>query len=482
MMAAGQGPFARHMVGGGLAGQTLPSSVTASLQRHSNRCAPAMTRSPRLRKFALTAHIGSSVGWLGAVAGFLALAIIDLTGQDAQIVRAAYLGMDWIGWFVLVPLSFASLLTGLVQALGTEWGLFRHYWILAKLLINVLGNVGLLMFMLIFGSVVAAVPASALDDVGELRSPSPLLHAGVALLVLLLATVLSVYKPRGITPYAWRKQHERCKALQRKKQHRHRAQEATGARIEHADRSRTTYGHEHMLGVPVDHHDVGPAGLRPAQQASRPRIQMGDAGVRGDKERVEGLIDGHLVGQVANPLAGEQRLAPHIQDVERVPWNPDPGVAVDEVHTRQSLGDRDRDGPRPARGGEQCDRAVLPAHVGHARAGVHSQRDRGIPGPMTTDTMTEPWSRVCTTVAAKAAAPPFTTTAMRRLSMRLLRSGSDSGSQPRDPHATQPAGASLDADHADADHAVVAGYLAGGDGALAGIAHSSHVNNTLLTR
>jgi hypothetical protein len=440
MIAGSQGPFDHHMVGGGLGGQTPPSSVTASLQRHSNRRAPAMTRSPRFRKFALAAHISSSVGWLGAVAGFLAFAIIGLTGQDAQIVRAAYLGMDWIGWFVLVPLSFASLLTGLVQSLGTEWGLFRHYWILAKLLINVLGNVGLLMFMLLFGSVVAAMPTSSRADVGALRSPSPLLHAGVALLVLLAATVLSVYKPRGITPYGWRKQHARCKALQRKKQHQQRAQEASGGRIAHADRSRTAHGHEHMPGVPVDNHGVGSAGPRPAQQASRPRIRAGDAGVRGDKECVEGLIDGHIAGQVANPPAVEQRLAARIQDVERVPCYPGPGVAVGEVHTRQSLGDRDWDGPRPTRGGgqrpqhppgapgEQCDRAVLLAHVGHARAGVDSQRDRGMPGPLSTDAMTEPWSRVRTTMAAKAAAPPFTTTAMRRLSMRLLRSGSDSGS------------------------------------------------------
>jgi hypothetical protein len=182
-----------------------------------------MTMEPRLRKFALTAHISSSVGWLGAIAGFLALAITGLTKQDAQIARAADLGMDWIGWFVLVPLSFASLLTGLVQSLGTEWGLFRHYWILAKLLINVLGNVGLLMFMLLFRSVVTAVPTSGRANVGELRSPSPLLHAGVALLVLLVVTFLSVYKPRGITPYGCRKQDERRKALQRKKQHQQRA-------------------------------------------------------------------------------------------------------------------------------------------------------------------------------------------------------------------------------------------------------------------
>jgi hypothetical protein len=50
-------------------------------------------------------------------------------------------------WFVLVPLSLASLLTGLVQSLGTPWGLFRHYWVLFKLLINVLATIVLLMYM-----------------------------------------------------------------------------------------------------------------------------------------------------------------------------------------------------------------------------------------------------------------------------------------------------------------------------------------------
>jgi hypothetical protein len=67
---------------------------------------------PRLRKFALTVHVAASVGWLGAVIGFLAHAVAGLTSQDNQTVRAAYLMMALTGWFVLVPLSFASLLTG----------------------------------------------------------------------------------------------------------------------------------------------------------------------------------------------------------------------------------------------------------------------------------------------------------------------------------------------------------------------------------
>jgi hypothetical protein len=169
-----------------------------------------MTMTAGLRKFALTAHVTSSVGWLGAVVSFLALSVAGLTSQDAQTVRAAYLVMEPIGWFVLVPLSLASLLTGLVQSLGTTWGLFRHYWVLFKLLINLFATIVLLMYMQTldhFVGVAAETPLSG-GDLSGLRSPSPALHAGLALLLLLVATTLAVYKPRGMTPYGQRKQLE----------------------------------------------------------------------------------------------------------------------------------------------------------------------------------------------------------------------------------------------------------------------------------
>lgn len=79
-----------------------------------------------LRKLMLAAHVVFSVGWLGAVASFLALSLAGLLSSDLQLVRAAYLGMDLLGWSVILPLSLASLITGIVQALGTVWGLFRH--------------------------------------------------------------------------------------------------------------------------------------------------------------------------------------------------------------------------------------------------------------------------------------------------------------------------------------------------------------------
>ena len=171
-----------------------------------------MTMRPRLRKLALTAHVASSVGWLGAVVVFLALAVVGLTSGDARTVRAAYLVMEPAAWFVLVPLAFASLLTGIAQSLGTAWGLLRHYWVVFKLLINVASTVVLLLYMETF-SFLARVAGDASADLGVVRNPSPVIHAALALLLLLAATALAVYKPRGLTRYGQRKQRERRTAL-----------------------------------------------------------------------------------------------------------------------------------------------------------------------------------------------------------------------------------------------------------------------------
>jgi hypothetical protein len=169
-----------------------------------------VTLTPGLRKLVLTAHITASVGWLGAVAAYLALAVAGLTSRDAQMVRAAYLAMGLSIWFVIVPLSLASLLTGLLQSLTTTWGLVRHYWVLFKLLINVFANTVLLLYTQSIGyfAMVAAAPSLSNADLGTLRNPTHLLHSSAALLLLLIATVLAVYKPRGVTPYGARKQRE----------------------------------------------------------------------------------------------------------------------------------------------------------------------------------------------------------------------------------------------------------------------------------
>ncbi|MDX8037216.1 DUF2269 domain-containing protein [Lentzea sp. BCCO 10_0856] len=153
---------------------------------------------PRLRKLALTAHIASSVGWFGAVLTFLAMAIVGVTNQDDRVVRAANLIAEPVVWYVVLPFAVASLLTGLVSSLGSAWGLFRHYWVIFKLVLNVFATVVLLIYTRTVDQF-AAVAADPASDLAPLRSPTFAVHAGGALVVLVVAMVLAVYKPRGVT-------------------------------------------------------------------------------------------------------------------------------------------------------------------------------------------------------------------------------------------------------------------------------------------
>lgn len=161
-----------------------------------------------LRKFALTAHVTSSVGWFGAVAAFAVLAIAGMISQDAQIVRAAYMATKLTTWFVVLPLAFILLLSGVVSSLGTNWGLFRYYWVLLKLVTTALATIVLMIHIRPI-ELLAEIAARTTVSGADLQTLQ--LHmvtaSGAALIVLIVLTVLSVYKPRGMTQYGWRKQH-----------------------------------------------------------------------------------------------------------------------------------------------------------------------------------------------------------------------------------------------------------------------------------
>src|ERR687891_528205 len=159
-----------------------------------------MVFAPALRKFTFATHVTSSVGWVGAVLVFLALAVVGLTSDDELTVRGAYLVMAPAAWFVLVPLAHASLVSGIALSLGTPWGLIRHYWVVIKLAITVFSTVILLIYMGTFRQM-AGVAADPVMDLAVVRNASPILHAVLALALLLAATVLGVYKPFGMTAY-----------------------------------------------------------------------------------------------------------------------------------------------------------------------------------------------------------------------------------------------------------------------------------------
>src|ERR671911_2230825 len=128
-----------------------------------------MIMAPRLRKFALAAHIALSVGWIGAVTGYIALDVAAAASRNAERLRACYLAMELITWYVIVPLALASLLSGLVMSLGTNWGLFRHYWVLISLLLTIIATLVLVAETRTIGYF-ANVAGSAATSGDDLRS------------------------------------------------------------------------------------------------------------------------------------------------------------------------------------------------------------------------------------------------------------------------------------------------------------------------
>jgi hypothetical protein len=164
---------------------------------------------PVLRKSVRTVHVLFTVGWLGAVAAFLALAMAGLNSQDAQTVSAAYIAMDLITRLVIVPLSLVPLLlTGPVLSLGTPWGLFRHYWIVVKLVVNLLSTAILLLHLKPISYLARAAAEGALTTADRPLQIQMAVASSAGLLALLFATALAVLKPRGVTGYGWKKQHE----------------------------------------------------------------------------------------------------------------------------------------------------------------------------------------------------------------------------------------------------------------------------------
>lgn len=168
-----------------------------------------MNMKPDLRKFVRAMHIVVTVGWLGTIVAFLVLAIVGLTNQDAQLVRTVYPAMDLIARYAIVPLSLVPLLvTGPLLSLGTPWGLFRHYWIIVKLVINILSTLILLIHLQPIDYMARVATTRILSNADRAVQIQLVVAAGAGLVALIAATGLAVYKPRGMTLYGWRKQYE----------------------------------------------------------------------------------------------------------------------------------------------------------------------------------------------------------------------------------------------------------------------------------
>jgi hypothetical protein len=162
-----------------------------------------------LRKVTLTAHIIFSIGWIGAVFAFLALSIAGLTSQSPEIVRGAYTSMDLVGRFVIIPMCFAALATGIIEAFVTPWGLFRHYWVVVKFALTLIATFLLLMHQNAMARAAKWVSGAAATqlfaaDFGPLKTEL-VQKSALAIVLLVSIAILGIYKPWGLTAYGHRK-------------------------------------------------------------------------------------------------------------------------------------------------------------------------------------------------------------------------------------------------------------------------------------
>ncbi len=152
--------------------------------------------SNRLRKLMLSLHVVTSVGLVGAVASFFLLSLLGLMSANEAIVRSTYVAMNPIARTIIVPLAICALLVGVIQSLTTQWGLFRHYWVIFKLAITIIVILVLLMQLSPIAALARYAAESSFDPSALYRPRlSAALHAGIGLIVLLVPVILSIFKP-----------------------------------------------------------------------------------------------------------------------------------------------------------------------------------------------------------------------------------------------------------------------------------------------
>ncbi|MBK1785765.1 hypothetical protein [Prauserella cavernicola] len=163
------------------------------------RIEPRLKLGRRPRKWLLFVHVVSSVGWIGIEACLLTLGIVGVSSGDDAVTSGAYVIAGVLGGTFYFPVSMVALISGLLLGIGTKWGLLRYHWVLAKLVLTIAlylgGN------LLVVPRFVAAGEAVANGD-GPGDAQGLLISAMTAGLVLLLvATLLSVFTPGGRTPW-----------------------------------------------------------------------------------------------------------------------------------------------------------------------------------------------------------------------------------------------------------------------------------------
>lgn len=159
---------------------------------------------PRVRRLALSVHVATSVGWLGAVVGFLVVAVAALGMAEPARAVVTYGVLDLLGWQAILPLCAGSVVSGVLQGLGTEWGLLRHWWLVVKLAITAICTGLLLLHLGPLHELATADPVTFDAAQAHPVAVQLVVQTAAAIGALGFTTWLGVAKPRGLTRRGWR--------------------------------------------------------------------------------------------------------------------------------------------------------------------------------------------------------------------------------------------------------------------------------------
>jgi hypothetical protein len=158
---------------------------------------------PRTRKIALTAHVATSVGWLGAAYTMVMLTVCGLVSNDTALRLACYEITHLFDEVVMIPLGFSMLASGLIVSLGTKWGLVKYRWVLTKFVLSIA-----LLIVIPILSVPRLEPLmyqlrNGLPVATGLAAAQVAIAVG-AVVLLSAVTTISVFKPWGRTRWGRR--------------------------------------------------------------------------------------------------------------------------------------------------------------------------------------------------------------------------------------------------------------------------------------
>lgn len=153
---------------------------------------------PRWRKLLLTVHVAVSVGWLGAAYLMLVLGIVA-THSSPQQRHDRYELLHIFDQTAMIPMSLATLITGVVISVGTQWGLLRFYWVMTKLMTTVAGMIFAGLYVSRMAVHAAELTASNIH--ANLSAVDWQIRIGAIIMVTMLTvnTTLSIFKPWGRT-------------------------------------------------------------------------------------------------------------------------------------------------------------------------------------------------------------------------------------------------------------------------------------------